>query len=56
MAKSDDINPELRDRLVGYKVTQTEKDEIETFCKDNNIKDVSKFIRHSVLVAMGKKK
>jgi len=55
MAKNDGINPELRDKLIGYKVTQTEKDEIEAYCRANKIKDVSKFIRYSVNVAMARK-
>ena len=54
MAKDNELNPELKDQLIGYKVTKTEKAEVEAFCKRKEIKDVSKFIRHSVKTAMAK--
>jgi len=55
MVVDNDLNPELKDQLVGYKVTKTEKAEIEAYCKRAKIKDVSKMVRKAVNVFMDKK-
>jgi len=53
--REEDLYPENRDKTVGFKVTPTEKAEIEKFCADAGVDNVSRFIRHAVNKAMGKK-
>jgi len=54
VAEKDTLHPEKRDKIVGFKMTQTEKDELETYCKKEKV-DVSKFVRHCVKKGMVKK-
>ena len=56
MAKIKDdaeLHPEKRDIMVGFKMTETEKADLEAYCFNRDIK-MSVFLRHAVKTAMKK--
>lgn len=50
----DELYKELRNQLVAFKVTDSEKLELEKYCKDKGF-SVSRFVRHAVKVQMSRK-
>ena len=55
MAKDKDLYPEKRVKTVGFKVTRSEKIEIEEYCAKKGIDKISVFMRYAVNEAMKKK-
>ena len=52
----DDLYPEACDKLVGFKMTESEKKELEDYCANKKPKvKVSVFLRHVVRKAMSEK-
>ena len=52
MANEHKLHPEKRNKLVNFKVTDTEFKKLEAHCKKINV-DASKFIRHVIFNEIG---